>query len=213
MRQKVILLCIVLTSVLVVAAAIIRLTETLNTFWNYDKTCKSKIIIRHDEHRTDRILTPGTYTDIGIWSSIEESTGLFCASVVAIKPLVLRLFPKFRSWAESGRVDNSGNIGILEKMGSTKSQHGGDDETELDVESGKPRQTGSSNLAWSEKRSRGESQSDDDLSDAPRRLITDADNERTSPVTMEAFLAPSYLEFEKSEDDPKLKGSPKSTNE
>ena len=43
----------------------------------------------------------GTYALIGIWSIVEVATGLFCASVIAIKPLMRVLLPSFLSSSHS----------------------------------------------------------------------------------------------------------------
>ena len=90
--QKVILLSIVLTGLLVVIAAIIPLTLTYDTVNSWDVTCKSSTPAPYVPHLLISICL-GNYSLIGAWSVVETNVGLFCASIIAIRPLLRQLFP------------------------------------------------------------------------------------------------------------------------
>ncbi|KAH6665666.1 hypothetical protein B0J14DRAFT_209952 [Halenospora varia] len=76
-RQKISLICIVSLGVLVIIAAITRLARVAHL-------------------ATDPDLSWNSY-DVTTWSSVEVSTGLFCASAPTIRPLLRQIAPGFMS--------------------------------------------------------------------------------------------------------------------
>lgn len=110
--QKVVLLCIVMTGSLVVIAAIVRLALTYDAVNSYDVTCKY-LNLSYDS-RPLTLYCSGDYALIGAWSVVETNVGLFCASVIAVRPLLRRIIPAWLPVSSyPGR--SSGYVGSFQK--------------------------------------------------------------------------------------------------
>ncbi|KAH6642519.1 hypothetical protein C7974DRAFT_302569, partial [Boeremia exigua] len=118
-RQKLALLAILTIGWFVCVVSIIRVT-TLTVF---------------EKHMDDATYysAPTAY-----WSSIEANLGIVCASLPALKPLIVRIIPVFGSLHDSrGRTSDSatGNRHRLHKLVSKGIRRTGDDEEKLTSQS------------------------------------------------------------------------------
>lgn len=85
-RQKISILGVVCLGFLVIASAIARLVRIVQNGDNYDTTCKTPLFPR--QSRTSTNIYAGTGYDPSTWSSVEISTGIFCALTPCIHPLL-----------------------------------------------------------------------------------------------------------------------------
>ena len=168
-RQKVLLLSIIATSFLVIIAAIIRVVLASRTINNIDASCRfSNPFPKVQGGLTENL---GDFAVIGTWSIVEVNVGLFCAAIVAIKPLISHLYPKMLS-SQKKSYYSDGTYGSSGSRWSSKKRRAG---TEYDLESKHSRVKEAkeifTNKSWTNNSKSGLASQNEDV-DGPRPLVT-----------------------------------------